>query len=285
MRKYWPIIQKGKGDLESDICFAHNEMDLTIIKIGGSVITNKKSGKPKINSRNLKTVASLLADFKEPYILIHGAGSYGHPLAQKSGIDKGINQPGQLIAMAETQRLQNILNAIVCDELVKRGVPAFPAQASSYAVMENGRLVKMDTDAIGGMVRLGLVPVCYGVPAFDKAKGCSILSGDQIAPYLAKKLGAERIIEAGDVEGIFTVNPKRNKDAELIERVTLANYKEIIVHLNGSLAPDVTGGMKQKYTELLAAAQAGIVAQIVHFKSLKNALAGEHIGTVIDLRS
>jgi isopentenyl phosphate kinase len=287
LTQFLPNFPNASAASANDKTLAHIsiQMDLTIIKIGGSVITNKKSGKPKINSRNLRAVAAQLADFKDPYILIHGAGSYGHPLAQRSGIDKGISQPDQLIAMAETQRLQNVLDAIVCDELIKRGIPAFPCQASSLAVMENGRLIKMDTDAIEGLMKAGIVPVCYGVPAFDKEKVCSILSGDQIAPYLAKKLGAKRIIEAGDVEGIFTVNPKRNRNAELIDRVTAANYKEIIVHLNGSLAPDVTGGMKQKYMELLAAAETGIVAQIVHFKSLKDALAGKPIGTVIDLRN
>jgi len=259
-------------------------MDLTIIKIGGSVITNKKSGKPRINSRNLQTIARQLEDFRGPYILIHGAGSYGHPLVKKTGIDKGVANPVQLVAMAQTQRLQNLLDSIVCDALIKRGIPAFPCQASAQAIMESGRLVKMDTDAIEGMVKMGLVPVCYGVPAFDKNLGCTILSGDQIAPYLAKKLGAKRIIEAGDVEGIFTVNPKKDKQAVLISDINAANYKDIEKHLNGSLAPDVTGGMKQKYLELLAAAETGIVAQIVHFKSLKDALAGKHIGSVIDLR-
>lgn len=258
-------------------------MNLTVIKIGGSVITNKKSGKPKINSKNLKTIARQLEDFKAPYVLIHGAGSYGHPIAQRTGINKGITSITQLLAFAQTQRLQNVLNAIVCDELIKRGIPAFPAQASAHAVMEKGRLVKMDTDAIAGMVGMGVVPVCYGVPAYDKAMGCSILSGDQIAPYLAKKLGAKHIIEAGDVEGLFTINPKRDKSAKLIPSVTATSYNEVVAHLNGSMATDVTGGMKQKYLELLSAAESGITAQIVHFKSLRAALEGEPIGTVIDL--
>lgn len=258
-------------------------MNLTIIKIGGSVITIK-SGKPKINSKNLKTIARQLENFKEPYVLIHGAGSYGHPIAQRTGINKGIITGKQLIAFAETQRLQNVLDAIVCEELIKRGIPAFPAQASAHAVMERGRLIKMNTDAIAGMVAIGVVPVCYGVPAYDREMKCSILSGDQIAPYLAKKLGARHIIEAGDVEGLFTTNPKCDKTAKLIPNVTAANYKEVMTHLNGSLALDVTGGMKQKYVELLAAAESGITAQIVHFKSLKAALAGEPIGTVINLK-
>jgi len=98
-----------------------------------------------------------------------------------------------------------------------------------------------------------------------------------------KKLNATRIIEAGDVAGLFTANPKCNKSARLIPLITTTNYKKVIHFLNGSLSPDVTGGMKQKYIELLNAARYGIKAQIVQFNSLKAALAGESIGTIIDL--
>jgi len=258
-------------------------MELTVIKIGGSVVTDKKSDKPKVNSRNLQIIANQLRYFEEPFILIHGAGSYGHPLAKKSGIDKGIVKKEQLVAMAETQRLQNVLNSIFCKTMIEKGIPAFPIQASSQAIMENGRLSEMDVRTIAGLVKMGIVPICYGVPAYDKKMKCSILSGDQIAPYLAKKLGAKRIIEACDVEGIFTTNPKKDKAAELINNINRENYEKIVGNLNGSLATDVTGGMKQKYLELIEAAKTGIVCHIVHFKSLKEALNGKPVGTTIDL--
>ena len=80
-------------------------MELIVIKIGGSVITDKKSVTPRINSRNLKIIARQLKNFKRPYVLIHGAESFGHPLVKKTGIDKGIKNESQLIAFAETQRL------------------------------------------------------------------------------------------------------------------------------------------------------------------------------------
>ena len=148
--------------------------------------------------------------------------------------------------------------------------------------MERGRLVKMDVEVTTGLLRLKMVPVCYGVPAYDKIWGSSILSGDQIAPYLAKHLNAQKIIEAGDVEGIFTADPKVDKKATLIKEINAANYEEIIKHLGGSLATDVTGGMKQKYLELVDAAKTGIVCQLVHFKALKAALAGQPVGTTIN---
>lgn len=259
-------------------------MDLIVIKIGGSVITDKKSAAPKINSRNLKIIARQLKNFKRPYVLIHGAGSFGHPLVKKSGIDKGIKNRSQLLAFAETQRLQNQLNCLVCNALIKEGIPAVPCQTSSHAIMKKGRLVKMEFKAIKGMVKLGMVPVCFGVPAYDEAQGSSILSGDQIAPYLALKLRARKIIEAGDVAGIYTGDPKKNKKAELVKEINRQNFKDIEKYLSGSRTIDVTGGMRQKYLELIGSSKKGIIAQIIHFKSLKDALSGEESGTIIDLK-
>lgn len=259
-------------------------MQLTIIKIGGSVVTDKKSATPKINSKNLKIVARQLKNYKLPYVLIHGAGSFGHPLVKKTGIDKGITNKSQLIAFAETQRLQNQLNCLVCNALVKEGIPAVPCQASSHAIMKKGRLVKMDFKTMEGMIGLGMVPVCYGVPAFDEVQGSSILSGDQIAPYLAVKMGAEKIIEAGDVKGIFTGDPKKYKKAVMVKEIDRNNFKEIEKFLSGSQAADVTGGMKQKYLELIDVSKKGRTAQIVHFEALSKALRGEPVGTIIDLK-
>jgi isopentenyl phosphate kinase len=262
-----------------------NKMDLTIIKIGGSVVTCKESDSPKINSKNLEAVAKQLKNFKKPYILIHGAGSFGHPLVKRTGIDKGIKSKDQLIAFAETQKLQNQLNYMVCDALIKEGIPAVPCQPSSHAVLKKGRLASLSIEAMKGMVGLGLIPVCYGVPAYDKVQGSAILSGDQIAPYLALKLRAKKIIEAGDVEGIYTCDPKTDSSAEIVKEINQKNFKEIEGYLSGSRATDVTGGMRQKYLEIVQTARKGIITQIVHFERLAEALEGQKAGTTIDLKS
>ncbi len=260
-------------------------MDITIIKIGGSVITKKESDKPKINAGNIGKIGDLLQKFQQPYVLVHGVGSFGHPIVKKTGIDKSVISQDQILAFAKTQKLQNELNCAVCEKLIKKGIPAFPAQVSSHAVLERGRLVSMETETITGLLRLKMVPVGYGVPAYDRAWGSAILSGDQITPYLAKKIGAKRIIEVSDVEGIFTTNPKTKKNARLISKINADNYKEIEKCLSGSTAADVTGGMKQKYVELISAAQTGIVCQIVDIKHFKDALEGKPCGTIIDLRA
>jgi isopentenyl phosphate kinase len=129
-----------------------------------------------------------------------------------------------------------------------------------------------------------MVPVSYGVPAYDRIYGSAVLSSDQIAPWLAINLGARRMIEICDVGGIYTGDPHIDKDAKIISRINLENYTEIGKYLSGSSAPaDVTGGMRQNYFETLDAAKAGIVCQICHFKSLREALDEKPVGTVIDL--
>lgn len=258
---------------------------LIILKIGGSVITDKTSKKPNVNYRNLKRISKEISKAynskKMKLIIVHGAGSYGHQIVKRTGIDKGIKNKKQLKAFAETQRLQNELNSIVTKFLIDAGLPAIPCQASAHAVMNSGKLIRMDLDTIKGFLRIGLIPILYGVPAYDKKQKCSILSGDQIAPYLGKKLGARRIIHATNVDGVFTDDPNKNPDAELIPEINSRNINEVRKWLTGSSNVDVTGGMLGKISQLL---EVGIESQIVNANTSGNitkAFKGERIGTVI----
>lgn len=259
--------------------------NLIILKIGGSVITDKFSKTPKVNIDDLERISEEIASVydkeKISLIIIHGAGSYGHVIVKETGINKGIKTDKQLKDFAETQRLQNELNSIVTRHLIDAGLPAMPCQASSFAVMDSGRLVHMDTSAIEGLLENGMIPVFYGVPAYDKAKKCSILSGDQIAPFLALKLNARKIIHATDVDGIFTEDPRKNPDAKFIPEINSKNIDKVKVWLTGSKATDVTGGMLGKISELL---EIGVESQIINALvngNIIRALKGEKIGTLI----
>ena len=60
---------------------------MIILKIGGSILTNKDSIESEVDSESLKRIAleiksSLDNSFKE-LIIVHGAGSFGHPPAKK----------------------------------------------------------------------------------------------------------------------------------------------------------------------------------------------------------
>ncbi len=261
--------------------------ELMIVKLGGSAITRKSSEKPEVNHDTLNRLAKEMGKWYSPekkVIIIHGAGSYGHVIVKKTGIHKGVENPEQRKAFAETQRLQNELDTIVCKALINEGVPAFPLQASSTAVMERGRLKKMDCEVIKGLVNNGIVPVLYGVPAYDTVQVCSILSGDVIAPYLALELGAKMVIHGTNVNGVYTGDPKKDPDAKQIPEINQENWGQVKNALGLSADTDVTGGMKGKVEEAYELARKGVKSRIIDITTPDNlfrALNGESIGTLI----
>lgn len=261
--------------------------NIIILKIGGSVITDKFCETPKTNEENIKRISKEISSAYDKkrmsLVIIHGAGSYGHVIVKRTGIHKGIEREKQLLDFAETQRLQNELNIIVTKYLIEAGLPAIPCQASSFAVMNRGRLVKMELSAIKGFLKTGLIPALYGVPAYDETQKCSILSGDQIAPYLAIKLKAKKIIHATNVDGVFDSDPNENPDAKLIPEINSRNINQVKKWMTGSTATDVTGGMLGKVLELL---DIGTESQIINGLKKNNifrAFNGEDLGTKIKL--
>ncbi len=276
---------------EKAVAEEHEAKDLIVLKLGGSVLTDKDT--PFMPNRaNLdrlsKEVALGYNRDRNSLILVHGAGSFGHPMAYRTGIHEGITRPEQLLSFAEIQRWQNHWNVLVTGALQKVGLAATPCQASAHAVMESGRLVSMPLDAVKGFLDIGLIPVLYGVPAYDRVQRCSILSGDQIAPYVAMDLDAKRLILGTDVDGVFTGDPKRNPEAELIREITSENIEEMKDLLSGAAKAsvvDVTGGMLGKVMELMDLARLGVVSEILNANRkgyVGRALAGESgLGTTV----
>ncbi len=261
--------------------------ELIILKIGGSVITDKASAEPKARLDVIKRIAQEISDAYNgrnfSLIIIHGAGSYGHQIVKRTGIDKGIKNEEQALAFAETQRLQNELDCIFTKILIDGGIPAIPCQASAHAILRKGKIVKMDTEAISGFLEVGLIPVLYGVPAYDIEQGCSILSGDQIAPFLAKKLKAGKIIHGTNVDGIFTKDPNKSSDAKLIPLIDKSNIKQVKKMLTGSAHTDVTGGMFGKVMELKGTKIEVFIANANKPGIIKAALLGKWTGTKVIL--
>jgi len=221
---------------------------LYIVKIGGSLITKKHLTNPSLNKKNIKQLSSEIARAysrnKFRLILINGAGSYGHVLAERYKLNEGLKNKNQIRALALTQALVNQLNANFCTALVKEGIPAFPIQASAIAVMKNKKIKSFNYLIISKILDLGLVPVLYGTPAYDEKLGCSILSGDYILSYLAKKMAADKAIFASDVDGLYV-------DNKLIRKLDRNQLRKLLGHISTSKNVDVTGGMKGKVNNIL----------------------------------
>jgi len=228
--------------------------NLVIIKLGGSLITEKELPWPPITrkqtlARIAKEISSALKKKKVNLIIVHGAGNFGHPIVKQSKIDQGIKngEKEKLLSLGKTQILQNTLNIEVCNELIKNNIPAFPYQPSSIITMEEKSKIKpFNTSIIKKLLSLGAIPVLYGVPAIDEKQNISILSGDDLLPYLAKELNATKIIYATTENGVYDKNEKT------IPLITPKNYNNFAPQIKESQAEkDTTGGMMAKVHKII----------------------------------
>ena len=259
-----------------------------VLKLGGSVITEKN----KVATANLDAIERLAGEIAQSkvtnLILVHGGGSFGHPIAKKYNLSEGYTTPSQVIGFSETHLAMTQLNSLVIEALIKHNVNAVVVQPSSCVVTKAGRIQRMELTPINRMLKMGLVPVLYGDAVLDLENGFSILSGDQLVSSLAINFDASKIIIGGDVDGIYTADPKSNPSANLISCVTLEELKSKKYEIEGSKATDVTGGMLGKIHELVPAISQSIPALLVNASKpwrVYKALNGEEvIGTIIECR-
>lgn len=261
---------------------------MIILKLGGSVITRKEADKPTINHENLKRIAQEIAESThQKLIVVHGAGSFGHPLAKKYSIGDEIKDNedlrNKMLGFSLTQHAVKELNGIVTEYLRLHGNLSVSLQPSSFILTKNKRIQSGDLTLIKRYLELDFVPVIYGdvVLDADERVVLAVLSGDQIVKYLAENLKPERVILATDVDGIYNKNPKKYPDAHLIE--TVSSLEQI--ETGEETTVDVTGGMGGKVSELLSLLDLGIESEIINANKLDNikkALNGEKVtGTTI----
>lgn len=255
--------------------------DLTILKIGGSVITEKKkesSARYEEMQRISKEISQSQKTKSEKMnlILIHGAGSFGHIQAEKYGLNNSFDSEGILI----THNAVKELNRIFLGFLSRYGLSVSPVHPMSCAVLKDGRIKSFFTEQIELMLKNGIIPVLHGDVVFDEKSGVKILSGDQLVSYLAKNVKAKKksVGLGSNVDGVLV-------EDQLIKRITPKVFEDIKDHLKGSDSADVTGGMYGKVIELLNLAKDGTSSCV--FNALEGGnvykflMEEEQIGTYI----
>lgn len=257
---------------------------MIILKLGGSIITCKGEVQPTLNQENLDRISQEIRNSQvKELLIIHGAGSYGHPPAHHYQIGSPLDDEEDLEQKREgfcvTHQSVQELNLAVCRALITAGIPAAPLSPSSFIHTHNKRITDFKTDLITEYLDLGLVPVLYGDVVLDRDLKIrmAVLSGDQILQYLAGKLKAERVILGTDVDGIYNRNPKTHPNAQLIPLVT---PEDELNFLEGAHTVDVTGGMGGKVKELLRLAEKEVESQIINLNTeglLERALMGDKV--------
>ena len=254
---------------------------MIILKIGGSILTNKDSADSEVDTKSLKRIASeikaSLDNSAKELVIVHGAGSFGHPPAKKYKIGEAFDEdeyPQKRIGFCETQNAVKKLNMLVCEAFIEKGLPVVAIPASSFMTASNKRIVEGNLDNFKKYLRKGFIPVIYGDVVLDEELEICVISGDQLIQYLARNLNPDMVVLGTDVDGVYNKNPKTHDDAIFFDRFSSLQDLDT---LEGTTNVDVTGGMVGKIKELLYLADLGIESKIINaevedniFKVLEN---------------
>jgi len=231
---------------------------LKIIKIGGSLITDKKAFEV-VREEMIEKIAKQISG---NVIVVHGVGSFGHPHVKRYGLT--------VEGISKTHLACLRLNNIVCSKLENAGLSPIPIHPFEF-------FLNPDYDFLRNLISMGFTPVLHGDIVYRK--GFRVMSGDEIVRVLAEKLKAERVGFACDTAVII--------NNEIVREINSQNFEEIIEKIGAaSDKEDVTGGMKGKVIEAYRIAD---ICDVCIFDgaekdAIRRFLNGEDVGTKITKR-
>lgn len=252
-----------------------------IIKLGGSVITNKA----KECCFKQDTMDQLSAEIKKAnkqVILIHGAGSFGHILAKQYKLNDGLKQNKQIKGFCLTQAMVQHLNSLVLDSLHTHDVPAVSIPPHAVLRLLNHKFSHMGYTIFKQYLDLGFTPVSFGDVALDTRLGFSICSGDLLVQILAAEFKPEKVIFVLDEDGLYSANPKTDDNAVFIEKATTKDLERFSTRIDSHA--DVTEGMKGKLHTIRQIASQGIDTILVNgniHNRLYHTLKGKKVRSTI----
>ncbi len=235
------------------------------MKVGGSVIT-EKSGEAVPKLEVMESAAEEISKVDGRLILIHGAGSFGHPIAEKYKLHSGYLGRWQLKGVSELKVNLMELSRLFLSALTRSGVSAYPFMPSSFVTSKNGRIFYCALKPLRRVLGLGAAPLLHGDLVPDLDSGFSITSGDQLASFLAVKLKPRMVIFGCDVDGLYTRDPKRHSDAKLIRLLKVGDVEEKLKSVESTDGVDVTGGIYGKIREAALIAGVGVPTAIVNME-------------------
>ncbi|MBD3389370.1 hypothetical protein GF415_00230 [Candidatus Micrarchaeota archaeon] len=241
---------------------------MQVLKLGGSVLTKKRGYLEPDNSGILSLAKMLSRTWKDgikDIILVHGAGSFGHPLVVKYSLNDGVKTEAQKLGAAKTHSACVRLSTLLVDALCKEGVPAVSVPPAFLGKMKNRKLAAFNSKPVDDLLGLGYLPVLHGDMLPDSELGCAVCSGDQLVSWLGKN--AERIILGTNVDGVCV-------DGKHIPEISQGNFEEVSAHFSKMEYADVTGGMKGKIKELIGLGVPSYIVNALHPERVESLLRG-----------
>ena len=256
--------------------------DVVLVKLGGSLITDKRReshARLEVIERLAAEIAASRRRMPERLILGHGSGSFGHVAAARHGLGRGPVDDAGVEGAFDTREQADKLHRMVLEALLRAGVEAFSWAPSVQLRTTAGQPATGYYDSVLRGLELGLVPVTYGDVVLDNKWKMAICSTEVVFRYLVERLdehGAtvRRILWLGETEGVY------DRDGSTVPRIDAAGYREVLDAVGDAAGTDVTGGMRLRLETARALARVGVESWLLDGRvpgRLTAALAGEDV--------
>jgi len=242
---------------------------MILIKLGGSIITNKQ--KPLTpNLTAINKIASQLKKIKEPIIVVHGGGSFGHYWSVKYDMHtKPAKYNKKGVSVVKNSMVE--LDKIILDSFLKNGLNPYCLPPTGFIYGNKAHQKKVRE--IANIAKAGLVPISYGDVMWHGKNKFYILSGDKIMGILSKILKPRLVIFVLNVDGVFS----DMKTKKLLREIKGEKAEITEVEM------DVTGGMSRKIKEAISISKSGTKVFFVNGNKpdrIVNAVKGKFEGTL-----
>ena len=239
--------------------------EILIVKLGGSLITEKKVPY-SVRQEVITNCVDQILKSKKKVIIVHGGGSFGHPTAKKYGIIGGPqeDEEKQIYGLAKTHANMEKLDAYLRDEFLNHKFPALSFQPSSiFLKISNGNFTNF-LNPISVALDFGIIPILYGDIILTNEESFTIISGDEIIYELCKNLESysiAKVIFATEEDGIFITDEEGK--SKLLAEIKADELDKIQLADLGSKI-DVTGGISLKLAIIKKITDLKIPVQVIN---------------------
>ncbi len=247
-----------------------------VVKVGTSTLTHETG---KLNLGRIEVLVRQLADLsnqgKDVVLVSSGAivvgtsrvGLSGRPRTTKE--KQAMAAIGQGILMQVYEKIFAEYGCVVAQILLTK------------ADIDNGKRYQNAINTFNMLFELNVIPI---VNENDTVAVEEIEFGDNdtLSAYVASLVKADLFIILSDIDGLYTADPRTDKEAELISLVPeiTPEIEELASEAGGALG---IGGMSTKITAAKIAVGAGIPMVISNGENpavIQKIIAGEEVGTL-----
>ncbi len=252
-----------------------------VIKIGSSSLTHEETG--NLNLEKMERLVRILTDLrnrgKEVVLVSSGAIAVGRKTLGLKEKPKELSEKqacaaiGQASLMTVYQKLFSEYHQLTAQILLTK------------YIMINDISRQNARNTFEKLNEMGVIPIVNenDTISTDEIKELGLGENDTLSAIVAGLIHADLLILLSDIDGLYTDDPRKNKDAEFIDLVPELS-EEYLNMGKGAGTSFGTGGMKTKLSAARIATESGADMIITNGNDVDNiraVLNGEPVGTLV----